>query len=56
MTVKKTQKQKRPKNKHREANKSSKNNVFDFKRKVTQWPGGMRKAAGEDYRRGMNRI
>ena len=51
----KKQKQKRPKNKHRDANKSSKNNVFDLKRKVTQ-SGGIRGAAGEDYRRGMNRI
>ena len=48
----KRKKQKRPKNKHPEAKKSSKNNVFDLKRIVTQWPGGMRGAAGEEYRRG----
>ena len=40
----KRKKQKRPKNKHPEANKSSKNNAFDFKQIVTQWPGGMRGA------------
>ena len=51
-TATKKKKQKRRKNKHQEANRRSKNNVFDVKRIVAQWPGGMRGAAGEDYRRG----
>ena len=52
----KRKKQKRPNNKHQEAKRRSKNNVFDLKKLVPQSPGGMRRAAGEDYRRGMNRI
>ena len=52
----KRKKQKRPNNKHQEAKRRSKNSVFDLKKIVPQSPGGMRRAAGEDYRRGMNRI
>ena len=52
----KRKKQKRPNNKHQEAKRRPKNNVFDLKKLVPQSPGGMRRAAGEDYRRGMNRI
>ena len=33
-------------------NKDNKKRENDLKRKVAQWPGGMRGAAGEDYRRG----
>ena len=46
----KKKKQKRRKNKHQEANRRSKNNVFDLKRIVVQWPGGMRGVARRNAR------